>query len=124
MDRHAPHCVHVLRRPAHSPGPARRLPHRPLRADGQRRHQPPARLLDGPTPTEFSVALDVAGDALTTVGASDISPKTPFYRLFYTFLAVVGLSVLTLTVTYFLEVYNALQARNTYVVKVHPSPRT
>ena len=73
----------------------------------------------GATPTDFSVALYLAGDALTTVGASDISPKSPFYRLFYTFLAVIGLSVLTLTVTYFLEVFNALQARNTYVVKVH-----
>ena len=73
----------------------------------------------GPTPTHFSTALYLAGDALTTVGASDISPKTPFYRLFYTFLSVIGISVLTLTVTYFLEIYNALQARNTYVVKIH-----
>jgi len=73
----------------------------------------------GPTPTQFSTALYLAGDALTTVGASDISPKTPFYRLFYTFLSVIGISVLTLTVTYFLEIYTALQARNTYVVKVH-----
>jgi hypothetical protein len=75
----------------------------------------------GPTPTHFSTALYLAGDALTTVGASDISPKTPFYRLFYTFLSVIGISILTLTVTYFLEVYNALQARNTYVMKVQHS---
>ncbi|MEA2710397.1 MAG: hypothetical protein QOF78_2998 [Phycisphaerales bacterium] len=73
----------------------------------------------GPTPTQFSTALYVAGDTLTTVGASDISPKTPFYRLFYTFLSVIGISVLTLTVTYFLEVYTALQERNTYVSKLH-----
>ena len=73
----------------------------------------------GPTSTHFSTALYLAGDALTTVGASDISPKTAFYRLFYTFLSVIGISILTLTVTYFLEIYNALQARNTYVVKIH-----
>ena len=73
----------------------------------------------GPTPTSFISALYLAGDAVTTVGASDISPKTNFYRLFYTFLSVIGISTLTLTVTYFLEIYNALQARNTYVVKMH-----
>ena len=73
----------------------------------------------GPTSTHFTTALYIAGDAMTTVGASDISPKTPFYRLFYTFLSIIGISVLTLTVTYFLEIYNALQARNTYVVKLH-----
>lgn len=73
----------------------------------------------GPTPAHFSVALYLAGDALTTVGAGDISPKTGFYRLFYTFLSIIGISVLTLTVTYFLEIYNAIQSRNTYVVKLH-----
>ena len=73
----------------------------------------------GPTPTDFSTAVYVAGDALTTVGASDIAPKTPFYRLFYTFMAVIGLCTVTLTVTYFLQIYNALHARNTYVLKAH-----
>ena len=73
----------------------------------------------GPTPTHFTTALYLAGDALTTVGASDFSPRTPFYRLFYTFLSIIGISILTLTVTYFLEIYNALQSRNTYVVKLH-----
>jgi hypothetical protein len=73
----------------------------------------------GPTPMDFSTALYVAGDAMMTVGASDFAPRTPFYRLFYTFMSVIGISVLTLTVTYFLEIYNALQARNTYVSKLH-----
>jgi len=85
---------------------------KPALGSGVQAHQ-------GATPTDFVTALYVAGDALTTVGASDMAPRTPFYRLFYTFLSVIGISVLTLTVTYFLEIYNALQARNTYVVKVH-----
>jgi len=73
----------------------------------------------GPTPSDFVTAMYLTGDAMTTVGTSDIAPKTAFYRMFYTFLSVIGISILTLTVTYFLEVFNALQARNTYVVKVH-----
>jgi hypothetical protein len=73
----------------------------------------------GPTPTNFTTAIYVAGDAITTVGASDISPRTPFYRVFYVLLSVVGLSTLTLTVTYFLQIYNALHARNTYVNRLH-----
>jgi hypothetical protein len=73
----------------------------------------------GPTPSDFVTAMYVAGDAMTTVGTSDIAPKTAFYRLFYTFLSVIGISILTLTVTYFLEIYNALQKRNTYVNKMH-----
>jgi hypothetical protein len=73
----------------------------------------------GPTPTDFVTALYVAGDALTTVGMSDLSPKTSFYRMFYTFLAVIGISMLTLTVTYLLAIYNAIKSRNTFVTKLH-----
>jgi hypothetical protein len=73
----------------------------------------------GPTPTDFSSALYVAGDSMTTVGTSDLAPKTPFFRLLYTFCSFTGLSVLTLTLTYFLQVYNALQRRNTFTLKIH-----
>jgi hypothetical protein len=73
----------------------------------------------GATPTDFITALYVAGDSLTTVGASDFSPQTRFFRLFYTANSVVGMCVITLTVTYFLQVYNALHGRNTFALKVH-----
>jgi hypothetical protein len=73
----------------------------------------------GPTPTDFWTACYLAGDAMTTVGASDLSPRTPGIRVFYTFCSVVGLSMITLTLTYFLEVYNALQRRNTLSLKSH-----
>jgi hypothetical protein len=73
----------------------------------------------GATPTDFITAMYLTGDAMTTVGTSDIAPRSAFYRLFYTFLSVIGISILTLTVTYFLEIYNALQKRNTYVNKMH-----
>ncbi len=74
---------------------------------------------NGTTPTDFFTALYIAGDTLTTVGASDLSPQTPFFRLYYTVNSVVGMCVITLTVTYFLQVYNALHGRNTFALKVH-----
>jgi hypothetical protein len=67
----------------------------------------------------FITALYIAGDSMATVGASDYRPETPFFKLLYTFLAIVGISMITLTVTYFLEIYNALQQRNTFAVKMH-----
>jgi hypothetical protein len=73
----------------------------------------------GPTPTGFATAFYVAGDAMTTVGASDIAPRTAFFRIAYVMMSVIGICTLTLTVTYFLEIYNALQARNTFVSKLH-----
>jgi hypothetical protein len=73
----------------------------------------------GPTYHTFSVALYIAGDALTTVGSTDYAPRTAPMRLLYTFMSLVGISMLTLTLTYFLEIYNALQSRNTFAVKLH-----
>src|SRR5260221_10293312 len=32
---------------------------------------------NGPTPTDFITALYIAGDCITTVGSSDLLPKTP-----------------------------------------------
>jgi len=73
----------------------------------------------GPTPTDFVTAMYVAGDSLTTVGVSDLSPRSRFFRLFYSFNSVIGMCVITLTVTYFLQVYNALHNRNTFALKIH-----
>jgi hypothetical protein len=73
----------------------------------------------GPTPTDFATALYIAGNAMTTAGTSDVAPKTAFFRLLYFFCSFTGLSVLTLTLTYFLQIYNALQRRNTFTLKVH-----
>jgi hypothetical protein len=72
----------------------------------------------GDVDKSFSTALYIAGDSMTTVGASDYRPRTPGYRLFYTFLSFVGLTMITLVITYFLEIYNSLQHRNTLAVKM------
>jgi Ion channel len=73
----------------------------------------------GPTDTSFSAALYIAGDSMTTVGTSDFAPRSGTLRLFFTFLSFIGISMITLTLTYFLEIYNALQSRNTCAVKMN-----
>ena len=77
------------------------------------------RTTGGATPTDFVAALYVAGDSMTTVGTSDLTPQTAPMRLFYMFNSFIGISCLTLMVTYLLEIYNALQRRNTFAVKLH-----
>ncbi|HEY9846400.1 MAG TPA: ion channel [Candidatus Caenarcaniphilales bacterium] len=72
----------------------------------------------GPTPTDFATALYYSGYALTTLGTGDILPKTGFYRLLMILETVVGLSSLTLTVTYLQSVYSALIRRNTFALSL------
>jgi hypothetical protein len=73
----------------------------------------------GPTPTDYISAIYVAGDAMTTVGTSDLVPRTAFTRLFFVLNSFMGLCMITLTLTYFLEIYNSLQRRNTLALKMH-----
>lgn len=73
----------------------------------------------GPTSTSFVTALYVAGDTITTVGASDVAPRSAFFRIYYPLNSVLGLTVITLTITYLLEIYNALLRRNTLALKLH-----
>lgn len=72
----------------------------------------------GPTPTDFVTALYYSGYALTTLGTGDIGAKTGFYRLVMIFETVVGLSSLTLVLTYFQSVYSALIRRNTFALSL------
>jgi hypothetical protein len=73
----------------------------------------------GPTPTDFFTAMYMVGDGMTTVGTSDLAPRTPFFKMFSTFNSLIGIAIITLTVTYLLEIYNALQNRNTLALKLH-----
>jgi len=73
----------------------------------------------GPTPTDFFTAMYMAGDSMSTVGTSDLAPRTPFTRMFFMTMSFLGLSIVTLTLTYFLQIYNALQRRNTFALKLH-----
>lgn len=66
----------------------------------------------GETPTDFITALEAGGGSLAIVGASDFSPQSGGFRLLYLFNSLIGMSVVSLTLTYLMQVYNALQRRN------------
>lgn len=73
----------------------------------------------GPTPTSFGAALYFAGYSLTTLGVGDLVPRSDSIRLLTILLAVVGFSVVTLTLTYFMSVYSALVRRNVVSQTLH-----
>lgn len=76
-------------------------------------------MTDGRTPTDFATALYVAGTAVSTLGASNFAPTTPAMRLFLFANSITGISVLTLSLAYLLQVYSALRERNTLGLKLH-----
>jgi hypothetical protein len=73
----------------------------------------------GRTPTDFTTAMYAGGNSITLVGAGNFSPQTPGFRLFYIFNSLVGLSMISLTLTYIMQIYTALQGRNVLALSVH-----
>jgi hypothetical protein len=71
----------------------------------------------GDTPTDFITALYAGGGSISIVGAGDHTPQTNAYRILYIFTSLVGMSVTSLTLTYLMQVYNALQRRNSLGLK-------
>jgi hypothetical protein len=74
---------------------------------------------NGPAPRGFISAVYVAGSNIITVGSSGVQPKTGAFRLLCLFDSILGMSLVTLTVTYIVEIYNALHSRNTLAIKLH-----
>ncbi len=74
---------------------------------------------NGSTPTDFITALYTGGSSISVVGSSDLAPQTSGFRLFYLLNSVVGMSVVSLTLTYLMQIYTALQQRNTLGLKLH-----
>jgi hypothetical protein len=66
----------------------------------------------GPTPHDFATALYASGGSISIVGGSNFVPQTAGFRLLFLVNSLVGMSVISLTVTYLLQVYNALYRRN------------
>lgn len=73
----------------------------------------------GTTPTDFVSALYAGGSSMAIVRASDVTPDTSAYRLYFLFNSLLGASVISLTVTYLMQVYTALQRRNTLAYKLY-----
>ncbi len=73
----------------------------------------------GTTPTDWWTAVYYTGYSLTTLGTGDLVPNTAPYRLLMVMKALVGFSIITLTLTYFMSVYSALVRRNTLAQVLH-----
>jgi hypothetical protein len=67
---------------------------------------------NGPTPTDFISAIYAAANSMSIVGSSGFSPQNSTFRLIFLFNSLVGMSVISLTLTYLMQIYNALQQRN------------
>jgi hypothetical protein len=73
----------------------------------------------GPTPTDFLTAMYVGGSSVSIVGGGNFSPQTGAFKLFFLFNSLLGLSVLSLTLTYLMQIYSALQRRNALGLRVY-----
>src|SRR3954467_14614871 len=71
------------------------------------------------TPTDFVTALYVAGSSLSIVGASNFAPQSTGAELLFLLNSVIGTSVISLTITYLMQIYGALRSRNTLCLKIH-----
>jgi hypothetical protein len=72
----------------------------------------------GGTPTDFVTAMVVAGNSLSIVGSGDYSPHTTGTRLLYLVNSLIGASVLSLVLSYLVQVYAALRERNALALMV------
>lgn len=77
------------------------------------------RATTGTTPTDFLTAVYAAGTSLSVIGSSDLSPRSGGFRLLFLFNSLIGMSVITLTVTYLVQLYGALQQRNAIALKLY-----
>jgi hypothetical protein len=72
----------------------------------------------GDTPTDFVTALLVAGNSLSIVGSGDYSPHTTATRLLYLANSLIGTSVISLVLSYLVQVYSALRERNSLALTI------
>jgi hypothetical protein len=73
----------------------------------------------GDTPRDFTTALYVGGNSVSIIGGSNYGPQTGMMRMYLLFNSIIGPSVISLTLTYLLQVYNALQRRNALGLHFH-----
>jgi hypothetical protein len=71
------------------------------------------------TPRDFTTAFYVGATSLSFTGEGDFVPTTPRYRLLFLFNSLIGVSVMSLTLTYLMQVYTALRERNTFGLKLY-----
>ena len=62
--------------------------------------------------------------AIALVGSSDYTAKTTVFRMVFLFNSLVGMWVMSLALTYIMQVYNALQSRNTLAMTIDQVSRS
>ena len=72
-------------------------------------------LLTNTHPTQ----VGLGGYGLSIVGGGDYAPHTTATRLLYLVNSLIGASVLSLVLSYLVQVYSALRERNTLALTVH-----
>lgn len=77
------------------------------------------RASNGATPTDFITAMFAGGSSLAIVGSSDFVPQTGAFRMLYLLISIIGISVVSLTLTYLMQIYTALQRRNALAMNIH-----
>jgi hypothetical protein len=71
------------------------------------------RASQGSTPTDFIAALYAGASSLSFVGSGDFKPESAAFKALYMFNSLVGMSAMSLVLTYVMQIYNALRTRNT-----------
>jgi hypothetical protein len=77
------------------------------------------RIMTEAPPHEFVTALYAAATSVAIVGTNEFVPQTAVFRIYFLFNSLAGLSVLSLTLTYLMQIYIALQRRNTVGLTVY-----
>jgi hypothetical protein len=77
------------------------------------------RATSGQTETDFTTALYVGGNSISVVGDSNYVPQSGIMRIYFLLNAIIGTSVVWLTLTYLMQVYTALQRRNSLGLQFH-----
>jgi hypothetical protein len=70
------------------------------------------RASEGSTPRDFMSALYAAANSLSFVGSSDFRPQSAVFQALYMLNSLIGMSVVSLVLTYVMQIYNALRSRN------------
>jgi hypothetical protein len=73
----------------------------------------------GPTSTDFMTAVYVGANSLSIVGSGGMQPHSSGLRLFFVMDSLIGTSVISLTLTYLMQIYTALQRRNALGLRLH-----
>lgn len=74
-----------------------------------------------PTPTDFVSSTFAGAASMSIGGGSSFMPHTPAFTVVYMFNSLIGMCMLSLTLTYFMQVYSSLHRRNVAALCTHVS---